>query len=478
MLTPHATMLSKQDKQTIHEKSLVLLQKVGVKFNSKKAIDILADAGCDVDKDELIARFPPEVIEQAIKSLPSQFPKAAMDPAKDFVCGDGNLYYTAPGQCPYFRDLETRERRPATLKDLEVCTKLVEELDLIQEMCPMVLPDDVHPSMRGLRAYEMILKYSTKHTLGGSEQLRDVPYILELMDVILGDRSKLKERPIMTLVINPSSPLLNGGTLVDVVLEFTEFKLPIFLQFLPLAGATSPITLAGTVVQSNAEFLGNIALYQTASPGWPIIWALATGALDMRSGRYVGGAESVLMTFALIEMAKFYGVPCNSFGSSSSEANSLGYQNGVEAMFGLVMFGAMGGVDNFWFPADMDGFNLMDLANVVLATEPMRQLEWLMKGMQLDDEHIMLDTMIRVGHEGSYLKEPSTKKYYKTEHLMPDLFPRETIEAWEARHQSEEELALERVRELLKNHKKKELPGEVEKEIDKIIAAAEKDFLE
>jgi trimethylamine--corrinoid protein Co-methyltransferase len=477
MLTPHASMLSKEDKETIHVKSLVLLEKVGVKFNSEKAIAILADAGCDVDKDELIARFPPEIIESAIKTLPSQFPKAAMDPSKDFVCGDGNLYYTAPGQCPYFRDLKTRERRPATLKDLEICTQLVEELDVIEEMCPMVLPDDVHPTMRGLRAYEMILKYSTKHTLGGSEQLQDVPYILEMMDVILGDRNKLKERPLMSLVINPSSPLINGGTLVDVVLEFTEYKLPIFLQFLPLAGATSPITLAGTVVQSNAEFLGNIALYQTASPGWPIIWAIATGLLDMRSGRYVGGAESVLMTFSLIEMAKYYGVPCNSFGSSSSEANNLGYQNGVEAMFGLVMFGAMAGVDNFWFPADLDGFNLIDLANVVMATEPMRQVERLMQGMQFDDERIMLDTMIKVGHEGSYLKEPSTKKYYKTEHLMPDLFPRETIEAWEARDQSEEELAIERVNALLKGHKKKELPAETEKEIDRILAAAEKEFL-
>jgi trimethylamine--corrinoid protein Co-methyltransferase len=470
-------MLSKQDKDTIHEKSLELLQKVGVKFNSEKAISILGDAGCDVDKDTLTARFPPEIIESAIKSLPSQFPKAAMDPANDFACGDGQVYYTAPGQCPYFRDLGTRERRPATLKDLEISTQLVEELDVIQEMCPMVLPDDVHPSMRGLRAYEVILKYSTKHTLGGSEQLQDVPYILELMDVILGDRNKLKERPLMSLVINPSSPLVTGGTLVDVILEFSDYKLPIFLQFLPLAGATSPITLAGTVVQSNAEFLGNMALYQIVEPGWPIIWAIATGILDMRSGRYVGGAESVLMTFSLIEMSKYYGVPSNSFGSSSSEANSLGYQNGVEAMFGLVMFGAMAGVDNFWFPADMDGFNLMDLANVILATEPMRQVDRLMKGMQLDDERIMLDTMINVGHEDSYLKEPSTKKYYKTEHLMPDLFPRETIEAWEARGQTEEELALERVHELLKGHKKKELSPEVEKEIDKIIAAAEKDFL-
>ena len=145
-------------------------------------------------------------------------------------------------------------------------------------------------------------------------------------------------------------------------------------------------------------------------------------------------------------------------------------------MFGLIMFGALGLVDNFWYPADMDGFNLMDLANVVLATEPIRQLERFMKGMVLDDEHAMVDTIIELGHEGSYLKDRSTMKFFKHEHSLPDLFPRETFESWEARNQTEEASALERVNELLKHHEVKELSPEVVKEIDQIIATAEKAY--
>jgi trimethylamine--corrinoid protein Co-methyltransferase len=476
MITPYGKMLGDTEIGYIHGKSLKLLQEVGIQFNSKKALAILADAGCQVDQEKLVAKIPPDLVEKCLQTLPQQFPMAAMDPAKDFVCGDGRLYYTAPGQCPYFKDLDTRKRRPATTQDLIISSQISEELDIIQQWCPMVLPNDVSPEMRTLRTYQVAFKYVTKNMLGGAEQIVDVPYILEMMDVVLGDRERLKERPIMSLVINPSSPLKTGGQLVDIILEFMPYKLPIFLQFLPLAGATSPITLAGTIVQSNAEFLGNMTLFQTAAPGWPIIWALATGILDMRSGRYAGGPESALMTFALLEMSKHYGVPSNSFGSSSSEANSIGYQNGIEAMFGLLLFGALGGVDNFWFPADMDGFNLMDLANVILATEPIRQIDRFIKGLKLDDEHTMLETMLKLGHEASYLKEPSTMKYLKEEHLLPDLFPRDTYENWVARNQTEEELALERVRELLAKHEPKEFSPEAEKEIEKIISAAEKAY--
>lgn len=476
MISPKAHMLSQEDKEQIHGKSLELLKNIGMQFKSEKALKIMGEAGCEIDYANSTAKIPPQVVEQAIKSLPSEFPLAGLDPAQDFVCGDGNLYYTAPGQCPYFRDLDTRERRPATTQDLIICSQIAEELDVIQQWCPMVLPNDVPPEMRTLRTYQVAFKYLTKNMLGGAEQIKDVPYILEMMDVILGDRDKLKERPIMSLIINPSSPLKAGGELVDIILEFIPYKLPIFLQFLPLAGATSPITLAGTIVQANAEFLGNMTLFQMASPGWPIIWALATGILDMRSGRFAGGPESALMTFSLLEMSKYYGVPSNSFGSSSSEANGIGYQNGVEAMFGLLLFGALGNVDNFWFPADMDGFNLMDLANVILATEPIRQIERFMQGVNLDDDHIMMETMLKLGHGASYLKDPSTMKYFKEEHLLPDLFPRETYETWEARNQTEEELAIKRVKELLEDHEPKEYPPEAEKEIEKIMISAEKAY--
>ena len=474
MPVPSISLLGQDEKERIHSQSLEILEQVGIQFNSERALTALEEAGCQVDRDEGWARMPAELVQQALDSLPSEFPLAALDPAHDLVCGDGQLYYTSAGQCPWFRDLESRERRPATLEDLKLCARLTQSMDEVQEWAAMVLPSDISPGMRLMRAIEVTLLHTSKHFLGAAERREEMALLLECMDAVLGDRARLRERPIFSMVINPSSPLKNGGVLVDNVLDLAPYRVPIFLQFLPLAGATAPVTLAGTVLQENAAFLGNITLYQVAAPGWPIIWAAAAGSMDMRTGRYVGGPEQILMTLALIEMARFYGVPCNSFAASSSEAFGPSFQNGMETTFGLVVYAALANVDNLWWPADLDGFNLMDPASVVLATETVRQMRRMRQGIVLDEEHLMHDDILRMGFDGKYLSERSTKRYFRKEHLLPDLFPRQTYESWEAQGQSEEQVALARVQELLREYELPTVAPEVRRELARIMKVAEK----
>jgi len=288
--------------------------------------------------------------------------------------------------------------------------------------------------------------HTSKHIMGAVEQNEETPFMLEMIDVVLGHRDKLKEIPIMTLVVEPMSPLTNDGHFVDNLLDWAPFQAPIFMQVIPLAGATSPITLSGSVLQENTSFLGNMVLYQLASPGWPIIWGTAGGILDMRSGQYAGGPEAMLMTLALIDMAKFYNVPCATFGAS------------------------------IVWPTDLDGYALMDLGHVVLGKEPVRQAARIGQGMALDEEHLMSDLIIDMKFSGEYLGDPSTKKYFRKEHMMPDLFPRQTYEQWEGRGQSEEELAIEKLKEILDKHEPKPPSPEIIKELDRIYMAAEKEL--
>ncbi len=472
MPSARISFLSRGEIERIHRKSLNILQKVGIHFGSEKAISILEGAGCEVDWDELSAKIHADLVKKAVDSLPSKFLLAARDPAQDIICGDGNLYYTASGQSLFVRDLETRKRRPSTSKDLVQCTRLIDALDEIEEHVAMVMPRDVPPIMGGLKCLEVSLKHTTKHFLGGGTELEILPYSMAMIEAVLGDLNQLRDRPLFSAVINPVSPLQNRGELVDCTLSWAPYKVPIFLQFLPLGGGTAPITLAGTVLQANAEFLGNIVLYQVAQPGWPIIWALAAGSVDMRSGRWAFGPEGALMTVALIDMAKHYGVPCNTWGHSSTEAKAIGFQSGIEGVMpGLLA--ALAGADNLWGPADMDGANMVDLAYVLLSTEPIRQTARLLKGMEVNEEHLLFDVIAKMRFAGEYLADPSTKKYFRNEHLLPKIFPRESYEAWEARGQSEEQMAIEHVKEILNTHEPEPLPEDVVREIDRIYAKAE-----
>jgi trimethylamine--corrinoid protein Co-methyltransferase len=178
------------------------------------------------------------------------------------------------------------------------------------------------------------------------------------------------------------------------------------------------------------------------------------------------------MTVALIDMAKHYGVPCNTWGHSSTEAKAIGFQSGIEGVMpGLLA--ALAGADNLWGPADMDGANMVDLAYVLLSTEPIRQTARLLKGMEVNEENFLFDVIAKMRFAGEYLADPSTKKYFRNEHLLPKIFPRESYEAWEARGQSEEQMAIEHVKEVLNTHEPEPLPEDVVREIDRIYVKAE-----
>ena len=492
MAVPKIYLLSQEEKEHIHDQSLDILQQVGVHFGSEKALKILEAGGCDVDWDEGSAKIPPRVVEGALETLPWQCLLAARDPAQDIICGGDKLYYTSAGVGLWYRDLETRERRPATSADLVQCTRLIDGLDEIQEYTPTVLPQDVPPSICELRMLQTTLMHTTKHFLGGTSDPRLLPYVAEMIEAVVGDLSRLTERPLFSVIAEPLSPLHNNPTQLDLTLFWSPYKVPIGLGFMPLAGGTSPVTLAGTVLLTNAEFLGNVVLYQLAQPGWPIMWTATAATLDMRTGRVVVGPEAALMSLALIEMAQYYGVPSESMDICAVEAKDIGFQCGMETVFtGLVT--ALAGVNKLWGPADLDNYTTVDLAHVLLSTEAVRQINRLRQGMVLDDEHFLFDVIADMGFKGEYLGDPfhikgsadrlrstaapSTKKYFCREHLLPNLFPRESYESWQARGQTEEEMAIERVKEILRTHEPEPLPAGVVKELDRIAAAAEKALL-
>jgi trimethylamine--corrinoid protein Co-methyltransferase len=465
-------MLSEQDKSEIHTRSLEILEKVGIRFHSKRVCEILHEAGCEIDWEKQSARIPRSLVEAGLKTLPSRFTLAAPDPQWDIQVGDGTPWYSAGGMCPWFKDLETGKRREATLADLVQCAHLIDALDEVDEWCPMVVPTDVPYEMGEVRVLETSLLCSRKHFLGGGADPASAPFLAELYDAVLGDRRRLKERPIWTYVQTPISPLQNDGRAMELVLNWADCQIPIILQFLPLSGATSPVTLEGTVLQENANFLGNMAFYQLVSPGWPMIWGAAASTIDLRSGRWSGTTESVLMGLALVEMAKtVYDVPVSVFGQSTL-AQSIDFQSGVEVVFADSILG-LAGADNIWGVADMDGSTYVDLDYVVLATEVIRMLKRFRRGLTIDSDHLLGDVILAEGFDANYLGHRTTAKRFRKEHLISDLFPALPYEDWEARGMTNAELGRERLMQILAEHEPIEHPPEVLEEIERVVAAAE-----
>jgi trimethylamine--corrinoid protein Co-methyltransferase len=467
------TLLSQEEKERIQGRAQDILQEVGIKFDTVQALDILADAGCDVDASELSAKIPAHLVEKALSTTPGEFTLAGRSTDRDQRFGSGETLFISAAQSVFYRDLESRQRRESTLADLIDCTVMCDALEEIDLFCPMVVPNDVHPYMRGLKAGQAALMNTDKHLVGGVGSVHTLPFHLEIWDAILGDRARMKERPFMSHIINDVSPLQKDGDLVETTLALREYQVPILLYYMPMAGSTSPVTLSGTLLEMTANMLSSVVLYQLAEPGWPIIWGAGPGVLDMRTGRFAAEADAALISVAQVEMAAHFGLPSVSGWIGSFESKEIGFQSGLDSVLGVVPV-ALTGADGVWGPGDLDGSNLVDLPFLFLGAEVVRQLKRLVKGIDLDDEHLLFEVIEAMRFQGEYLGDPSTKKYFRQEHMMPQVFPRESFENWEARSESEEEMAVGRVQSILRTHRPRPLAHEVSKEIQRIVTAAEK----
>lgn len=465
------SLLSEQEKERIHGRALDVLAKVGIKFNSHRALDILQAAGCAVNGDELSAKIPPYIVAEALKTVPRQVRCAALDPKWDLLYGSGHLYCISSACPPHFRDLETRERRASTSQDLVDCARLIDALDEVDEWCPMVAPNDVHPRLRSLRIFQLSHTTTSKHLLKSALPW-EMPFILEMMDAILGDRNKLKETPIFSCTYDDIEPLQKDGNYIDGALMLSDYMVPILPYQMLVSGATTPVTLAASTLMMTANFLGTVVLFQLKQPGLGIIWGGAPTTLDMHSGLAASEVEAVLMAVAHVEMAKYYGIPCLALGSFTG-AKAIGFQAGMDTVFGSAL-PALAGADAIYGPASLDTESLTDLPITLLGTEILRQIRRLKEGMKVDEEHLLFDTIAGMGFKADYLADPSTKKNFRQEHLLPKLYPRESYDAWRGRGQTEEQMAVAKVKEILRTHRPTPVPAEVSRELDRIMVAAEK----
>jgi trimethylamine--corrinoid protein Co-methyltransferase len=471
--SPIIALLDEEEKRAIHERSLRILQHVGIQYNSEPALKLLEGVGCNVDYTSLCARIPPHVVDWALGSAPRQFQVAGRAPGTELTYGSGHVYLSLDGGGNWTLDMETKKRRPAVSADLRQAIRLADALDAINHNCAIVIPHDIPEPMRMLRILELQIRNSSKPFFisGGSDM--EIAYALEILEAVVGDRKALKERPLVTVVYAPVSPLQADPRYVRSTLEWAKYGLPVIIVPFPLIGGTSPVTLAGAVLQHNVEVLSGVVLCQAANPGTPILYSAGNAVLDMRSGHFSSAAvENVLTGLALIEMAQFYDLP-SSAGAGNPDAKLPGFQAGIESMAtGIVNM--LAGVDLLWGGTGLlDGITSLYLPYLLLNIEGIRQAERLRAGIAMDDAHYLFDAIVELGFLGDYLGHPSTKKLFRQEHLLPDLFPRQSYESWKAVGLNEEELARSRVEEILAGHVPEPLDPGSDREISRIMHHAE-----
>jgi trimethylamine---corrinoid protein Co-methyltransferase len=462
-------ILTLQEVQKIHDATLWIIEKVGVRFPSASALDIWAAHGASVDRDRMTVRARPELIEGALKTCPPAYTLCARDLSQDLPL-DGNHVFVGTDGCGVeVLDLKTGARRTSSLADVRDISRLADATEEVGFHWVPVSAQDMPPETRGLHEIKAIWENSTKHVQTESVyNAREARAAIEMAAAIAGGREALRKRPLLSLMQCSAPPLGHDGGSLDAALLAAEAGIPTGFMTMAACLTTGPATLAGNLTVGNAEVVAATALLQLAYPGAPVFYAAAQTASDLRNGAYTGGGpEDFLFGGAQNALSDFYNIPL-SMGSFATGAKEPNWQAGIENslstfMASIVMSDMLLGVGL------LHGSRIWSYAQMMMDCEIFSIIHKTLQGIVVDDETLALDAIAAVGPGGNFLTQKHTRQHMR-DLFLPQFMDRRPYNEWESKKDDARDWALDKARKTLASHQPDPLDPKLSAELETIIS--------
>ena len=424
-------MLSDEQIEAIHAASLTVLRDTGMDFLHPEAIAILRAGGANVSDDGVRVRFDPALIEDLITTIPPGFEMHARNPGRNVTIGGRHVNFLSVGSAPNSSSLDVG-RRSGNFADFTALVKLTQFFNVVSLHAGYpVEPVDIDPSIRHLVALAEIVRQSDKifHAYSlGSQRIRDA---LEIVRIARGvSMEQLGAEPSMHTIINTSSPLRLDGPMIEGMIEMLRHGQVAVITPFTLSGAMAPATIAGALVQQNAEALAGLAFSQLVEPGSKVMYGGFTSNVDMRSGSPAFGTpEYTRAAMAGGQLARRYGVPYRS--SSATAANAVDAQAAYEAEMSL--WGAVMGGANFVMHGAgwMEGGLVASFEKFVIDVEILQMMSEFLQPLPFTDADLGVEAIADVGPGGHFFGTQHTLDRYERAFYPPIVSDWQNFEAWQ-----------------------------------------------
>ena len=423
-----AALLTQEQVERIHDASLEILEDVGLKVRYEPARELFEQHGCIVNDERV--KFPRAVVEKYRKMVPPTFTFHGRDPKFDKTIPRDSPVIVTASSAPDIIDPVTGVERRAESKDIARIAHLVNELPGYDIFSISTLADDAPADQFTISRLYPSIKYCLKPIRVTTTDHKDTLNVMEMAYMVAGGKEAYKEHPFLTHHYCPVvSPLTMDKLSAENVMFFAGEGLPVYPTIVPNAGLTSPMSMAGTLAQGNAEFLSALVLMQMVKEGTPTIYATLATVADMRSGAYTSGAiECGMLHMAFAQLSRFYDVPSGGYiGLTNAKINDAqaGYETGMSAVGGLV-----GGMDMFNIGGLIDALKTFDFAKAVIDDEIAQMMKRLKRGISFAEEDLAINLIKEVGPGGSYIVAKHTMGRMKTEAVMTKMADRDARTAW------------------------------------------------
>jgi len=463
--------LTDEQLDQLQEATLDILENVGVKFPSEKALDILNGHGAKVDKASQVVKFPRDLVFKAMKTVPRYFKMAARAPEYDLQLADGVTYFTTDGCGVQVVDLDSQVERASRKSDVAMMARVADYLPSIGFIWPMVSAQD-YGQTSILHELDAIWNNSVKHiqseTIMGA---RECEYALEMATVIAGSREALRERPPLSLVICTIAPLMQDHAGIEGAMVMAEAGIPIGYLAMPTLGTTAPATQAGALAMADAEIISATVLTQLVAPGAPVFHSLMQAWADPRTGGYVSYPRDARGRYGVIEMAHHWGMPSLGacYGTDSVETGT--WQSAAEPGMDAFLAGMTS-------PEIVTGMGLARTytrlypEQILLDDDIYQRARAYLQRMEVSEETLALEAIRNVGPGGHFLSQKHTRK-----HMRNSLVRGITHDLDEhSKYRDPREVARERVKWILENHEVEPLEPAKQNEITQILTSAGKEL--
>ncbi len=468
-------ILSPEQIERIHQATLTILADTGIVLQHQEAREMLLDNGCQEEEERV--KIPAELVEKALSSGPRQIAVWGRDRESKVVLGDERTYAHNAGGIPTILDLETGQRRAATLQDVEQTTRLLDALPNVHTITSLVSPQDVAGEMMHIHSYGALLSSTKKPVYGpGIENERDAHYALKLAAAVCGGWEELRTYPPLSISVSPISPLTFSHDVTAAILTIARAGVPFVALPAPISGASSPITLAAGLAQQNAENLACLVLARLVEPAAPVVYCSRLSVMDMRTALSAWGNPEIGLTGACaVQLAKRYGLPNDVYGFCSS-SKMIDVQSGYERTFNALL-PALAGADTLSGVGSTENGLTASYELAVLDDEILDMVFKFSRGFRIDDGTLALDLLAEVmaSDTKTFLDKVHTVQHMRAGEIwIPRLSDRTTRDEWEVEKKTALDLARDRAREILAYHQVAPLPQAVQEEISSILEEAEK----
>jgi trimethylamine--corrinoid protein Co-methyltransferase len=469
-------MLSKNEIDIIHAKSLEILEIVGITIPHEKILTLFDDIGAMVNSKTGLVRIPPHLVNEFISKAGKKFTIYGRDLSKKAEFGVRKRNYnTSFGQAHWLDSLDGNRRQP-TLRDIEKAVKLGDYLEQITIPGAMADPIEIPLKWRCLAVALEMVKNTTKPIGFWFYDRISAKFLNDFFTVLRNDEESARKYPLCYPLLEPVSPLSFPFNGIDLLFETCKLNLPVQVGPMAQMGVSAPATIAGTIALENAEILAAICITQLIQEGTPICYGGICHAFDMKTAQIIfGGPEQVIFSVAMSQMGKYYNFPVY-INAGLTDSKIIDAQAGLESGVTLGV-GSLTEADIYGHMGICGMDQAASLDMLIMQSEIISYVETMHRKVNFNDEAFAIDFIREIGPKGSFLSNKHTRNNIRNELWIPSLLDRYGYEKWIKNGAINMKRRCEMLKQkILAEHIPEPLENDIKKDLEKVIEKAKKEL--